>query len=131
VEQLLDLLTIEGPFSPHDRYLRHQLDRRKACLAPGEPEPLAEFIGGRVEEPRSDEKWCISKEVFPGVRIHIMFRCDEEFGDRLEALFSGERIRSMPGEDLAELALATVNHMVRHVRSRVPVDRLPEICRRM
>lgn len=131
MEQLLDLRTIEGPFSPHDRYLRNQLDRRKACLAPGEPEPLAKFIGGQMDEPRSDEKWCVSKEVFPGIRIHIMFRSDEEFGDRLEAFFSGERIRSMPGEDLAELALAMVNHMVRDVRSRIPAEHLPEICQRI
>ena len=129
--QLLDLRAIEGRFSPHDSYLRHQLDRRKVCLKLAEPGSLAEFIGGRLDEPKSDEKWCVSKEVFPGVRIHIMYRSDEEFGERLEAFFSGDRVRMMPGEDLAELALATVNQMVRQVRSCTPASELPEICLRI
>ncbi len=129
--ELLDLRGIEGRFSPHDSYLKHQLDRRKVCVALAEPGSLADFIGGSLEAPRSDEKWCISKEVFPGIVIHIMFRSDEEFGDSLEAFFSGKRIRGMPGEDLAELAVAIVNHMIRQVRSVLPENQLPDICRRM
>ena len=131
MDQLLDLRAIEGRFSPHDSYLRHQLDRRKVCLTSAEPRSLAEFVGGCLDEPRSDEKWCVSKEIFPGVRTHIMYRSDEEFGERLEAYFSGDRIRIMPGEDLAELALAIVNQMVRQVRSCTAADKLPEICLRI
>ena len=105
MDELLDLKSIEGRFSPHDNFLKTQLERRKVCLSLVEdPHEAADFIGGIVETPRSDEKWSLAKELFPGIIVHILYRSDEEFGDRLEAFFSGQRIRSMPGEDLAELA---------------------------
>jgi hypothetical protein len=130
--ELIDLKSIEGRFSPHDAYLRSQLERRKVCLAPvQDPQEMASYVGGLVEESRTDEKWCVSKELFPGVFVHLMFRSDEEFGPRLEAFFSGPNVRDVPGEDLAELAIATVNHMIRHVRSVVPPEELPEVCRRI
>jgi hypothetical protein len=130
--ELLDLKSLEGRFSPHDNFLKTQLERRKVCLSLLEnPQEAASFIGGTVENPRSDEKWSIAKELFPGIIVHVLFRTDEEFGSRLEVFFSGERVRSMPGEDLAELAVAVVNHLIRYIRSTVPEDRLPEICLRI
>ena len=129
---LVDLKSLEGRFSPHDNFLKTQLERRKVCLSIVEnPQELADFIGGAVETPRSDEKWSISKELFPGVFVHVMYRTYDEFEDRLEAFFSGDRIRGMPGEDLAELAIAVVNHMIRYVRTTIDVDKLPEICTRI
>lgn len=130
--ELLDLKTIEGRFSPHDAFLRSQLKLRKDCFrSVSDPAGMAEYVGGVLEAPRSDEKWSISKEIFPGIRIHAFYRSDEEFGNALEAYFSGERVRDMPGEDLAELAVATVNQMIRYVRSVTPADDLPEVCRRI
>ena len=132
MNELVDLKSLEGRFSPHDNFLKTQLERRKVCLSIVEkPQELADFIGGTVEAPRSDEKWSISKELFPGILVHVMFRADDEFDDRLEAFFSGDRIAGMPGEDLAELAVAVVNHMIRYVRSTIDADRLPEICTRI
>ena len=130
--ELVDLKSLEGRFSPHDNFLKAQLDRRKVCLSfVQDPQEVADFIGGTFETPRSDEKWSISKELFPGISVHVLFRADDEFGDRLEAFFSGKRIKSMPGEDLAELAVAVVNHMIRYVRSTIDEDKLPEICLRI
>jgi len=130
--ELVDLKSLEGRFSPHDNFLKTQLERRKVCLSfVEEPQKVADFIGGTVEIPRSDEKWSISKELFPGIMVHVLFRSDDEFGNRLEVFFSGERIQSFPGEDLAELAVAVVNHMIRYVRSTIPEDQLPEICTRI
>ena len=132
MDDLLDLKSIEGRFSPHDNFLKTQLERRKICLSLVEdPRAAADFIGGMVETPRSDEKWSISKELFPGIVVHILFRSDEEFGNRVEAFFSGQGIRKMPGEDLAELTVAVVNHISRYVRETVPEDKLPEICSRI
>jgi hypothetical protein len=130
--ELVDLKSLEGRFSPHDNFLKTQLERRKVCLSFVEdPQNVADFIGGAVEAARSDEKWSIVKELFPEIKVHVLFRSDDEFGERLEAFFSGERIRNFPGEDLAELAVAVVNHMIRYVRSTTPEDRLPEICSRI
>ena len=132
MSELLDLKSIEGRFSPHDSFLRTQLERRKVCLTTiQDPEAAADYIGGIAEVPRSDEKWSISKELFPGIKVHLLFRTDDEFGDRLEAFFSGNRVRDMPGEDLADLAVAAVNHLIRYARSELLGNRLPEICSRI
>ncbi len=131
-DKLLDIKAIEGRLSPHDAYLREQMARRKVCLGLAkDPSQMASYIGGILEARRADEKWCIAKEFFPGVRVHILFRADEEFGTRAEAFFSGDAVLGTPGEELAEMAVLAVNRMIRYIRSSTPEEMLPEVCKRI
>jgi hypothetical protein len=59
------------------------------------------------------EDWGVSKEVFPGVRIHFLYTdADEEFPSSIRVLFSGNSVREIRGEDLVVLTIACLNHML-------------------
>jgi hypothetical protein len=88
---------------------------------------LAEYVGGEAETLGLRETWALRKEMFPGVDIHFVYRkADDEFPASLRILFSGRRVRSISGEDLIELTVACLNHMLRYVKETV--DDPPEIC---
>lgn len=131
--KLLSLKEIEGPMSPHDGYVKREMGRRKKALEYVEDVfDLAGYIGGRVECLEIGEDWAIRKEVFPGVDVLFVYnRADEEFPSNLRVLYSGERIKEVQGEDLVELAIACVNHMLRRVREACKGEKLPEICYRV
>ncbi|MCX5999573.1 MAG: hypothetical protein NTU41_08310 [Chloroflexi bacterium] len=129
--RLLSLKEIEGPMGTHDAFLKHELDRRKNALACIEDASgLAEYLGAKVESLGRGESWAMSKDVFPGINILFVFdRPDVEFPANLRVLYFGDRIRDISGEDLADLTIACVNHMLRYVRATA--EEPPEICTRV
>ena len=130
-KKLLSLKEIEGPTSPHDGFLKREMDRRKEPLSyVDKVSKLAEYIGGEVVSLGISEDWAIRKEIFPGIQILLIYnRADEEFPSNLRVLYSGERIGKIRGEDLVELTIACVNHMLRYVKETVKDP--PEICMRV
>lgn len=130
-KKLLSLKEIEGPIGSHDGFLKREMDRRKEPLSYADDvSKLAEYIGGEVVSLGISEDWAIRKEVFPGIQILLIYnRADEEFPSNLRVLYCGERIGKIRGEDLVELTIACVNHMLRYVRETVKDP--PEICMRV
>ncbi len=125
---LITLKEIDGPQAPHDAFLKREVGLRQEALAcVDDVARLAEYVGGQPESLGLREDWALRKELFPGAEIHFVFsRADEEFPARLRVLFSGDRIRKISGEDLIELTVACLNHMLRYVRETVADP--PEIC---
>ena len=130
-KKLISLKEIEGPISPHDGFVKHEIDKRKEALGyVDDVSRLAEYIGGEIVSLGLGEDWAMKKEIFPGIEILFIYnRADEEFPSSLRALYSGQRIKSIRGEDLAELTIACVNHMLRYVKETVKDP--PEICNRV
>jgi len=130
-KKLISLKEIEGPISPHDGFVKHEIDKRKEALGyVDDVSRLAEYIGGEIVSLGLGEDWAMKKEIFPGIEILFIYnRADEEFPSSLRALYSGQRIKSIRGEDLAELTIACVNHMLRYVKETVKDP--PEICTRV
>ena len=128
-EGLVTIKEIEGMDITHDSFLKGELARRKEPLDYlDDVAKLAEYIGGEPEEIKPGD-WAIGKEAFPGVMIHFVFQQgDEEMPSNLRVLFSIERAKNVPGEDLVELALAYANHMLRYIRDTNPDKELPRIC---
>jgi hypothetical protein len=90
---------------------------------------LAEYFGGFVEKVGIGEDWAVAKELFPGVIIHFVFnRADTEFPARLQALYSGERIKLIHGDELATMTISLANQLLRYVREKNPDKKLPEVC---
>lgn len=112
------LKEIEGKISPHTSFLERELERRKEPFKfIKSPEEVSEFTGGEVFEVGIGESWALRKEFFPGVSVIVLyFREDEEFPSKLSSLFSGDRIKDMKGEDLVELTLCLVNHILRFLK---------------
>lgn len=129
--KLLSIREIEGPTHSHDDFIKRELARRKVALdLLSDVTGLADYIGGKVESLGLREDWSIKKEIFPGIEIIFIYnKADEEFPSNLRVLYSGERIRSTRGEDLADLTIACVNQMLRYVRDTVADP--PNICTRM
>ena len=129
--KLLSLKEIEGPTTTHDTFIKGEIARRKVALEYVDNiTALADYIGGEVISLGLREDWAIKKEIFPGIEIIFIFnKADEEFPSNFRVLYSGERIRSTRGEDLADLTIACVNQMLRYVRDTVTDP--PDICNRM
>ena len=130
-KKLVTLKEIEGPISPHDGFVKREIDKRKEALAyVDDVSRLAEYIGGETVSLGLGEDWAIRKEIFAGIEILFIYhRADEEFPSSLRVLYSGQRIKRIRGEDLAELTIACVNHMLRYVRETIKDP--PEICSRV
>jgi len=130
-KKLISLKEIEGPISPHDGFVKREIDKRKEALGyVDNVNRLADYIGGEIVSLGLGEDWAMRKEIFPGIEILFIYnRADEEFPSSLRALYSGQRIKSIRGEDLAELTIACVNHMLRYVKETVKDP--PEICNRV
>lgn len=130
-KKLLSLKEIEGPLVTHDGFVKREVDKRKEALdRVDNASKLAEYIGGEITSLGIGEDWAIKKEIFPGIDILFLYnRADEEFPSKLRVLYSGERIKSTRGEDLAELTIACVNQMLRYVKETVKDP--PEICSRV
>ncbi len=127
-QNLITLKEIDGPAAPHDAFLKRAVDLRKDALAwVKDAARLADYVGGEAESLGLREDWALRKEVFPGVLIHFVFsRADEEFPASLRVLYSGGNIRKISGEDLIELTVACLNHMLRYVKETAADP--PEIC---
>src|SRR4030042_2666049 len=130
-KKLLTLKEIEGPLCTHDGFLKREVERRKEALDyVDDVSKLSKYIGGIVISLGISEDWAIKKEVFPGIEIIFLYnKADEEFPGNLRILYSGSEIRKIHGEDLADLTIACVNHMLRYVRDTI--ENPPEICKRV
>ncbi len=92
-------------------------------------EVLADYIGGRVETPGRGEDWAVSKDLYPGVTVHFVFnRADNEFPARLRALYSGDKIKMIKGDELATITISLANQLLRYVRETNPGVKLPDVC---
>lgn len=131
--RLISLREIEGVISPHQGQVKGGMRLRKEALEHiADASELAEFIGGKVESLGLGEDWAISKEIFPGVEVFLIYnRASEEFPSNLRVLYAGDRIKLMKGEELASITIAYVNHMLRYVRETNPSKNLPEVCYRV
>ena len=90
---------------------------------------LAAYIGGSVETPGIGEDWAVSKGLYPGVDVHLVYnRADDEFPARLRALYSGDKIRVIKGDELATITISVANQLLRYVRETNPGVKLPEVC---
>lgn len=130
-KSLVSIKEIDGPLTPHDAFIKREADLRKEALDQvGDVSKLAEYVGGEVDSLKLGEDWGIKKEVFPGIWIHLLYsRADEEFPSNVRVLYSGENIKKIRGEDLVELTIACLNHMLRYVRETA--QNPPEICTRV
>ena len=128
---LLSIKEIDGPLTPHDAFIKRETGLRKEALALVDNVPsLAQYIGGEAESLKASEDWAVKKEIFPGIEIHFLYtHADEEFPSNLRVLYSGGNIRKIRGEDLVELTVACLNHMLRYVRETA--ENPPEICTRI
>lgn len=128
---LISLKEIDGPTTPHDAFLKRAVDIRKEALTfVDDVDKLADYVGGKIESLGLHEDWAIQKEVFPGVQIHFIFnKANDEFPASLRVFYSGQRLRGVSGEDLVELTIACLNHMLRYVKQTVANP--PEICSRV
>jgi hypothetical protein len=127
------LREIEGKISPHQGQLERALKARAEALEyVRDVSALAEFIGGKIDDSKHRGDWAIVKEIFPGVNVHFIFnRADSEFPTNLRALFSGDRLDLLSGEDLVGYVIPMVSHMLRHVRQTNPDTKLPEVVYRV
>jgi len=131
--RLLSLVDIEGKTSPHQLQVKGALKMRAAPLEyVKDIDSLAAFLGGNIERPGIGEDWAMSKEIFPGIMVHIIFnRSDDEFPARLRALYSGDKIRMIKGEELATITISLANQLLRYVRETNPHAKLPDVCYRV
>ena len=129
IEGLVTIKEIEGMLATHDGYLKGEMDRRKEPLEYlDDVGKLADYIGGEVEEIKPGD-WAIGKEIFPGVKAYFVYqRGDDEVPSNLRVLFGGDKVRTVPGEDLVNLVVGYANHMLRYIRETNPDKRLPRIC---
>lgn len=132
-KKLLNLSDMEGAVSPHQAQVKGALKIRASALDfVGDAAALAVYLGGRVAKLSIGEDWAVSKEIFPGVVIYFAFnRGDEEFPARLLALYGGEKIRTIKGDELATITISCANQILRYVRENNADKKLPEICYRV
>jgi hypothetical protein len=131
--RLFGLADIEGKTSPHQLQVKGALKMRAAPLEyVKDVAELAAFLGGSLVRPGIGEDWAVSKEVFPGVSVWFVFnRADDEFPARLRALYSGDKIRMIKGDELATITISLANQLLRYVREANPGVKLPEVCYRV
>jgi hypothetical protein len=128
--RLFNLAELEGKISPHQGQVTGGLKVRASALEFVEDVAgLAQYLGGDVEQLGIGEDWAVSKEFFPGVLVHFIFnKADDEFPAMLRALYSGERVKTIHGDELANLTIFLSNQLVRYVRESNPDKKLPEVC---
>ena len=127
---MFSLADIEGKVSPHRLQVKGALKMRAAALEyVRDIKALADYIGGRVDFPAIGEDWALSKELYPGVTVHFVYnRADDEFPARLRALYSGDKIKMIKGDELATVTISMANQLLRYVREANPGVKLPEVC---
>ena len=132
-ERVFNLSELEGKISPHQGQVKGGLKIRAAALEfVADVNALAQYIGGNAGKLDIGEDWAVSKEIYPGVVIHLAFnKADEEFPARLQALYSGERVKSVHGDELATLTISLANQLLRYVRDNNTGMKLPEVCYRV
>ncbi len=115
----------------HDIYLKNEANRRAIAFEYiDDIYKMAEFISAEViKQPEIRCSWMIKKEFFQEVECYLLYNHkDEEFPASLQVLFSGTRVMEVQGEDLANLTIATINHILRYIKKNNPNKELPQIC---
>lgn len=128
--RFLSLKEIEGVVV-HDTYLKRELEKRApAFVYLRDLARAAAYIGGElIPSPPVRCDWMMKKVFFEGVECYLLYQGpSEEFPASLRAVFAGEGLSVMKGEDLAVLTVATVNHLLRFIRESNPGEELPDIC---
>ncbi len=86
-----------------------------------------EDLGAKFDGVGLNEDWTITIEFFPEANIHISyFYYGDEFGDvegELKFLFSGERIRMIPGEDSATYTDIILDFIERRIKNEEPSEK--------
>ena len=128
--KLLSLADIEGKVSPHQMQVKGALKMRAASLEwVRDVGALADYLGGKVDSPGIGEDWAVSRELYPGVTIHLVFnRANDEFPAGLRALYSGDKINMIKGDELAAVTISLANQLLRYVREANRGVKLPEVC---
>jgi len=124
---------IEGKVSPHQMQLKGSLRQRAPALEMvKDVSALAAYLGGQVESIGIGESWAVSKDPYPNVRVYFVFnKGDGEFPAILRALYGGDKISEIHGDELATITISMANQMLRYVRYANPGRTLPEICYRV
>jgi hypothetical protein len=130
INKYLTLKEIEGVVV-HDIYLKKEMERRaEAFDYVDDVHKMVEYVDGELIAPplfRCD--WMMKKVFFPEVECYFLYHHkDEEFPASMQVLFAGERVMEMKGDDLAVLAITTINHMIRYIKRSHPEKSLPGIC---
>ena len=127
---MFSLADLEGKVSPHQLQVKGALRMRAVALAyVKDVNALAAYIGGSAEEPVAGGDWAVNKEMYPGVVIHFVFTAgDSEFPDSLRALYGGDRIGTVQGDELATITISAANQFLRFVRESNPGVQLPAVC---
>jgi hypothetical protein len=130
---LITLKEIEGTDRSHDGFVKATSRLKKDALKfIDDIAKSAEYLGAEVETLGIGEDWAIKKEIFPGVEIHLVYQHgDEEVPPSLRTLYSGDKVRIVGGEDLANLAISLINHLLRYIRETAGDKKLPEVCYRV
>jgi len=129
-KKFYSLADIEGKISPHQSQIKGALKQRVDALSyAGDVDAMSKYVGGWVEEVGGDGSWLIGKEIYPCVVIWLKFKpADNEFPASLNALYGGDKINSVRGEELATLTISMANQLLRFVRLYNPDIALPAIC---
>jgi len=125
----IDGLTSFG--SPHKRELKWIGKRKSKTFRTLNKKQLKNLVeqtmGGTIDNIGLGEDWTITKVLFPDVKIHtIYFYYGDEFGsnemDQLKFFFSDERVRWIPGEDLANFISIMMNYAERVISNKEPFE---------
>ena len=130
-KEFLTLKEIEGVVV-HDLYLKKEVARRAVAFEyVDDVEKMTQYIvGERIDSPPIRCDWMIRKQFYPGVEAYFLYNHqDAEFPPSMQVLFAGEKVRELKGDDLAVLAITTINHMIHYICHSSPEKALPEICR--
>ncbi len=83
-----------------------------------------EDLGAKIENMGLNEDWTITIEMFPQVKIHIIYSYfGDEFGDieaEFKFLFSGEHANMVPGEDSATFIDVIIDFLERRIKEEEP-----------
>jgi len=85
--------------------------------------PVESRLNGKIEDIGFDEDYTITLEFFPDVKVHILYNNydDEEddafSGSELKFLFSGDKVKWVPSEDLLSLLESTFGYLEEIVES--------------
>lgn len=126
----MTLKEIEGVIV-HDVYLKKEVERRAFVFEfLKDISGAVDFVAGELLSPPPIRcTWAVKKVFFPEVECYFLYNHkDDELPASMQVLFAGERVKQLKGDDLASLAITTINHMIRFIRHSNPGVALPEIC---
>lgn len=88
-----------------------------------EIERLANFIESKWKYTNSSVLF--SKEFFPKLFLKL------KFGENFDTSFCGERAKTMTGNELGNLAILVLNHIIRFITKNRPSSEIPKICEKV